>query len=253
MNLQEAAAELGVHYQTAYRWVRDGTLAAVKVDSSYSISPAEVARMLARRSAPTPPPQRSTVRSWTNHVNRLLTALLDGEEVECRTIVERLATNGIPVVEICEQLLAPAMTAVGQGWHDGTVSIAAEHRATAITERILARIATHPRGRPRGVCVVSGAPGDTHALPGAMAAVALRDDHWQVHHLGVDLPESEIIAMATDVGASLVVLSLGSYTHRRAVANLTTELENAGIAVLIGEPGSTLGSLVELARQSRSS
>ena len=48
MNLKTAALRLGVHYQTAYRWVRSGQLVAVKVGAGYEISDA------ARRAAPGP-------------------------------------------------------------------------------------------------------------------------------------------------------------------------------------------------------
>ena len=46
MNLKTAARRLGVHYQTAYRWVRSGQLVAVKVGAGYEISDA------ARRALP---------------------------------------------------------------------------------------------------------------------------------------------------------------------------------------------------------
>lgn len=51
MNLKTAALRLGVHYQTAYRWVRSGQLVAVKVGAGYEISDAAVARLRAQRSA----------------------------------------------------------------------------------------------------------------------------------------------------------------------------------------------------------
>ncbi|HEY5170216.1 MAG TPA: GAF domain-containing protein [Acidimicrobiia bacterium] len=51
MNLKTAALRLGVHYQTAYRWVRSGQLVAVKVGAGYEISDAAVARLQAQRAA----------------------------------------------------------------------------------------------------------------------------------------------------------------------------------------------------------
>ena len=51
MNLKTAARRLGVHYQTAYRWVRSGELVAVKVGAGYEVSEAAVARFAARRAA----------------------------------------------------------------------------------------------------------------------------------------------------------------------------------------------------------
>ncbi len=51
MNLKAAAQRLGVHYQTAYKWVRSGALVAVRVGSGYEISEAALERFVARREA----------------------------------------------------------------------------------------------------------------------------------------------------------------------------------------------------------
>lgn len=51
MNLKEAAGALDVHYQTAYKWVRDGELTAVRIGGRYDVSPAAVAQFRANRRA----------------------------------------------------------------------------------------------------------------------------------------------------------------------------------------------------------
>ncbi len=51
MNLKEAAHHLGVHYQTAYKWVRAGELVAVRVGGRYEVSKAAIERFEATRRA----------------------------------------------------------------------------------------------------------------------------------------------------------------------------------------------------------
>jgi excisionase family DNA binding protein len=51
VNLKTAAQRLGVHYQTAYRWVRSGQLVAVKVGAGYEVSESAIARLQAQRAA----------------------------------------------------------------------------------------------------------------------------------------------------------------------------------------------------------
>ncbi|MGZ6997911.1 MAG: excisionase family DNA-binding protein [Acidimicrobiia bacterium] len=51
MNLKEAANRLGVHYQTAYKWVRSGHLTAIRVGGRYEVSDAAIERFSARRAA----------------------------------------------------------------------------------------------------------------------------------------------------------------------------------------------------------
>lgn len=49
MNLKSAAKRLGVHYQTAYRYVRAGELIATRVGAGYEVSEAAIELFLARR------------------------------------------------------------------------------------------------------------------------------------------------------------------------------------------------------------
>ena len=67
MDLAEAARELGVHYQTAYRWVREGALRAVKVGKSYRVERRDLDRFAQRRERGTDESKRSDIR----HVHSL--------------------------------------------------------------------------------------------------------------------------------------------------------------------------------------
>ena len=58
VNLKSAARRLGVHYQTAYRWVRSGQLVAVKVGAGYDVSEAALERFEAQRVAVERLPER---------------------------------------------------------------------------------------------------------------------------------------------------------------------------------------------------
>jgi len=141
VELHEAARRLGVHYHTAYRWVREGSLAAVKRGSTYEIEPDEVERRRAARHAPAPPPRVTVVRDWSPQVARLYDALSAGDELAARAVVDRLTDGGIGPVAVITELLTPALQEIGARWASGSLSIAEEHRASAICERLLARIA----------------------------------------------------------------------------------------------------------------
>src|SRR5450759_4279893 len=109
MDLQTAAHRMSVHYQTAYRWVRAGSLVAVKVGASYEIAEDELLRFHAARLAPAPPPSVTRVQSWARQADRLHERLLAGDEPGCRNLIDRLHQGGIGAVVLCEQLLAPVM------------------------------------------------------------------------------------------------------------------------------------------------
>lgn len=251
VDLKAASDRLGVHYQTAYRWVRDGSLAATRVGNSYDIQTEVVDQLRALRSRPSGPPRAVQVRSWRAQSRRLHDLLVAGEDLPARRLIERLQEGGIDTVTLCEELLAPALRTCGEEWADGRLSIAEEHRATAICERLVARLTVHPRGRPRGVAVVCTPLGESHALPAAMASLCLRADRWRVHHLGTEVPAADLLALADSVGADLVVLSI-TYPRPGTAAEATRQAgEQAGVRMLLGGPSLSLRDLLQRARTSR--
>jgi len=250
MSLQEAADALGVHYQTAYGWVRSGDLVARKTGRGYQVSRASVRALEASRDAGLPPRQVIRVRDWAAQSGRLYDAITSGQETLARHDLDRLAP-GVPVVDLCERVIGPALRRVGDEWAAGRVTIAAEHRASAICDRLIGTRAAHqPSGRPRGTAVVATPPGERHALPSLMAAACLREDRWLVHHLAADLPVAEVGELAARTGAQLVVLSTATADGTEAAAAAARQMTAAarGLAVLTGRPGDSLYDLISLAR-----
>lgn len=250
MDLRSAADRLGVHYQTAYRWVRDGSLPAVKVGATYDITDDDLERFAAERARPTPPPRTTAVRSWGVQRERMHRLLMDGDELGARQLVERLQGGGLEMLTLCEELFTPVLVRIGQEWADGRITVAVEHRAAAIYERLIARLSVHPRGRPRGVAVVCTPPGEEHSLPSAMATLCLRADRWQVHHLGTQVPVGDLVALLRAVKADLLVLSVCNPRPNGSITEAATAAGEVGVRVLVGEPGRSLRELVQMARAS---
>jgi MerR family transcriptional regulator, light-induced transcriptional regulator len=250
MQLREAADALGVHYQTAYTWVRQGTLAARKTGRGYEVSDEDVSALAQRRTAGSPPRPEVRVRDWAAQAGRLHEAIVSGDETLARHDFERLAL-GVPLIDLCERVITPALHRIGDDWAAGELTIAAEHRASAICERLIAPRAYQPPGRPRGIAVTATPPGERHALPALMAAACLREDRWLVHHLAADLPVGEVIGLALEVGADLVVLSSATGRTARAARREAREIGFTAprLRVLAGRPGDRLSQLLKLARQ----
>ena len=139
---------------------------------------------------------------------------------------------------------------LGEEWAAGELTIADEHRASAICERLTAPRAHQPPGRPRGIAVTATPPAERHALPALMAAACLREDRWLVHHLAADLPVADVIGLALDTGADLVVLSSASAQTARAARRAAREIGFSAphLRVLAGRPGDGLSELLRLAR-----
>jgi MerR family transcriptional regulator, light-induced transcriptional regulator len=248
MQLRDAADVLGVHYQTAYAWVRQGTLPARKTGRGYEVSENDVSALAARRASGTAPRPNIRVRDWDAQAERLHAAIMAGDETLARHAFDRLA-RGVPLAELCERVIAPALRRVGNDWAVGEVSIAAEHRASAICERLIAARTNQPQGRPRGIAVVATPPGERHGLPALMATACLREDRWLVHHLAADLPLAEVTGLAREAGAGLIVLSSATAEAAQAAGAAAEEItRSSGLPVLTGQPGDSLSHLKQLAR-----
>jgi len=249
MQLRDAAEALGVHYQTAYAWVRQGVLPARKTGRGYEVSESDVSALAARRASGTAPQAHIRVRDWAVQADRLYAAVTAGDETLARHVFARLA-RGVPLTELCERVIAPALYRIGANWATGEVTIAAEHRASAICERLIAARTHQPQGRPRGIAVVTTPPGERHGLPALMATACLREDRWLVHHLAADLPVAEVTALATQARAGLVVLSSATTEAARRGREAAGDITGTAprLHVLTGQPGDTLSQLRQQAR-----
>jgi MerR family transcriptional regulator, light-induced transcriptional regulator len=249
VRLRDAADVLGVHYQTAYGWVREGTLPARKSGRGYEVRDRDVEVLAARRAAGRPASPHIRVRDWAVQSAGLYQALAAGDEPLARRRIDRLAA-GVPVADLCARVIGPALRRVGDDWAAGTLTIAAEHRASMICERLIAVRSRQPLGRPRGIALVSTPAGERHGLPAVMAAACLRQDRWLVHHLACDLPAVEVTGMARVTGAGLVVLSAATTRGARRGVREAIELTAAdpSLRVLTGKPGDSLYDLLRLAR-----
>ena len=247
LDLQAAADELGVHYQTAYRWVRSGKLPAHVVGGRYVVERAAVEAVGSARVQPQAPPPPSS-RRMAAAAQRAHTALVVGDEAAARQLIVGLVDEGATVIDVIQSVIVPPLVRIGADWHAGRLTIWVEHRASAIVERILGGLATNPRGRRRGTVMVAAVSGDFHSLPTSMAAVALRDDNWAVEHLGANMPPDELVRFCAEHGVDVAVLSSTNPDTAALAEETADRLREAGTPVVLGRPGSTLDDLISLTR-----
>ena len=137
IDLQTAADQLGVHYQTAYKWVRSGQLPADLVCNKYLVDPAEVDAFAVRRQQPAVRTVRRPRLGFGNVSKEFTAALIEGDANRATSTVSGLASDGVPLTVVIEEVIAPSLRDIGTAWHNGELSIWQEHRGTAIVERIL--------------------------------------------------------------------------------------------------------------------
>jgi excisionase family DNA binding protein len=203
VTLHEAADLLGVHYMTAYRYVRTGRLRAVKDGVQWRVDVADVAKL-----GTLSPPTRRAVgpRRWA--VDQLANRMIAGDEAGAWALVNAALAAGAAAGQVHLEMLAPALERIGTGWATGQLGIADEHRGAVVAHRVVGRLGplfAH-RGRRRGTVIIGAAPGERHALPGAMVADQLRGARFEVIDLGADAPAESFAVTASDAPRLVAVL-----------------------------------------------
>jgi MerR family transcriptional regulator, light-induced transcriptional regulator len=203
LGLQEAADQLGVHYMTAYRYVRTGRLPA------------------------------------TTAARRLEDRLGAGDEPGAWTIVEGRLGSGSDPDDVLLDGLGEAMRSVGHGWEAGNYSVDDEHRAAGVATRVVARLGARftARGPKRGSVILGTPPHELHGLPTAMAANVLRGRGFEVVDLGADVPEVAFGSAVTKVQRPLAVaVAVTVGNHDRAVRAILRAVHDVspGLPVLVG-------------------
>lgn len=210
LTLQETADDLGVHYMTAYRYVRLGVLDAVKSGGVWQVQRSAIERFRAATSDVAPIAGVGGRRApWGT---RLESRLVAGDAAGAWSVIEAAMAAGVELEEVYLEVLTPAMASIGERWATGELDVSFEHRASAIAMRILGRIGPRfsRRGRDRGVIALGGPPGELHHLPVAMLGDLLRLRGWDVSDFGVDVPLESIARVVEH--RDLVAIGLSAMT-----------------------------------------
>jgi len=248
LDLSAAAAALAVHYQTAYRWVRSGTLPATVEKGAYRIARRDVERLRSDDRAPRRARRVRSSPATIERARRLVTeALVAGDEGAVRSTA-RGAASATSITAVLDHVVAPAMCEIGRRWELGTLPVWTEHRATAIVGRMLGEVATSRPGRQRGTAIVTTVAGEHHALPAEMAVAALRQDNWRVHHLGTDIPTDDIADFCRRHPVGLAVITVTMEDHAALADEVRRRLAPVVPRVLVGGRGRSLADLQRLAR-----
>jgi len=144
-----------------------------------------------------------------------------------------------------QRVIAPAMHEIGRLWQRGALTVADEHLATALTNRVLAALrrpwgegpVADPGARvKRGRVLLAAVEGERHALGLRMAADVLEDVGYEPLYLGADVPTEALLQAVGSLSPDLVALAATLPTLARRLEAVAGELRRAypGLVLLVG-------------------
>ncbi len=113
-----------------------------------------------------------------------------------------------PVDSVVLDVIRPTLIRIGDLWHGGHITVAAEHFASNFLQGRLRSIFRVAGGASHGArIVVACAPGEQHEMGGLMVAIMLRRAGFQVVYLGADMPLEDLVTLVHSGRFAAVLLS----------------------------------------------
>jgi DNA-binding transcriptional MerR regulator len=139
----------------------------------------------------------------------LVADLLDAIERFEATRVEGLLDGAFALgnAVAVRDVLMPTLSALGERWERGDLSVGQEHFASHIVERRLLRLASGWQDGSGPLALLACPSGERHTLGLLCFGLAVADHGWRIAFLGADTPLGEVANACDALGPDLVVLS----------------------------------------------
>ncbi|WP_104820572.1 B12-binding domain-containing protein [Kitasatospora sp. MMS16-BH015] len=176
----------------------------------------------------------------TEWAEQLWEAVETGREAAAAAVVFGALTAGVDPEAVLLDVIATVQARIGHAWAADRMTVAQEHAATAVNDRVVAALAHHPAvldatpRTTRGRVTVSCVDGEWHAFPARLLSQVLTLRGWEVDHLGAQVPTPHLITWLHRTGPAAVALSASLAPRLPAAHAAITAAQAAGFPVLAG-------------------
>jgi methanogenic corrinoid protein MtbC1 len=153
-------------------------------------------------------------------------AAVQGDEATCNEVLDRAFRAQMALLDIYQDILAPAMQLIGTWYKVHAIDEAQEHMASAITERMMARTVgvMGPSRRHGRVALLGCAPNAWHVIGLRMISDFLRLNGWKTLFLGANVPAKSFMTAVEQHHPNVVLLSLAANEGREETMDLIRQL-----------------------------
>lgn len=180
--------------------------------------------------------------AWNAVARRFADALRAADPLEAQAVALQALAAGLSLAAVHARIVTPALYRIGQLWERAAITVADEHAAASIAERVLAELSAHApadRARLDATVLLATPEGETHAIGLRMLADVLDSAGATVVYLGTDVPPDALASAARRFAPEVVGLSLtmalGTWQLEAAIA--AVEAVRPQARVLLGGQG----------------
>lgn len=178
------------------------------------------------------------VDQYKNDCDSFLSALLRGDRKFGSEIARKYSNSQDDIKMFYEHIVKTALYKVGELWEYNTITVAAEHLATSLSESIMNELyekVISEKRVPKKV-VLGCVENEMHQVGVKMVADVFEMYGWDTFFLGANIPTSELISYCREIKPDVVALSLSVYSHLPALEKMIRELqyEFPNLQIIIG-------------------
>lgn len=165
-----------------------------------------------------------------NLVKKFARAACAANEAECTQIVDSLLRVQEEPETIYEQLFAESMGMVGEWWMVEAIDEGQEHLASAIVERLMARVSHFsavPGPTSPNTALVGCCAGNWHSIGARMVADVMRMAGWRVMYLGANVPTEAFVKAAQEHSPEMVMVSCATAESLPDCIELVARLDDS--------------------------
>lgn len=157
---------------------------------------------------------------------------LDGQQTAATVIAREALGRTGSLLDVYADVLERSQHEVGRLWASAQITVADEHRATAITQFVLTELFSEvpPDRIPRAHGVIAGVQGELHQLGANIIADGLESDGWEIDFLGTDVRHDDVVAAIDRSRPSLIGISVTLPANIPAVVDLVHRLRGSEAA-----------------------
>lgn len=186
---------------------------------------------------------------------QFLLAVLEARGEQAVRLVRTAAERGVGIAELHDHVLTPVQRELGRMWVMCEVPIADEHYGSSLVDRVLWALHEHLPEPPDDAPVVltMGVGGNLHDLGLRIVAQRLQLAGHRVHHLGGNMPASDLQWALQERPVDLIAISAAMTLHLSTLAATIADVRRIervsgrerNLPILVG--GDVFGSVPGLA------
>jgi DNA-binding transcriptional MerR regulator len=136
---------------------------------------------------------------------------------------------------VATELLQRAMSDIGKGWYEGSVTVQQEHFCSALAVRRLEALvmAAPPPARP-GRILAACPPQESHVFGLLLLTFLLRRRGWEVVYLGANVPAERLETTVAAINPQLVILAAQQLHSAATLLELARLLKPSGTPLAYG-------------------